>query len=262
MIRNDIGTFAKFCPPTVANGKVYVASFSGYLAVYGLLSSGHKPVVNSGGIVNAAGFGPTIAMSTWISIFGSDLSAVTRTWRDGNFQDNNLPTELEGVVEVTVNGSASSLTTVQVSELAPACFLFTSEDPRYVVATHADGTLCAKPSLFPGLSTPAAPGEVVVLYVTGLGQTDPPFPHGKLIDTPPVVSGSVKVHFGSLDGDVSFAGLTLAGLYQINVMVPDAAPDGDVPLIVEVNGETSPGDVFLTVQKQVPLTSSTMSVTF
>ena len=35
--RDDIGTFAKFCSPTIANGKVYMASFSGYLAVYGLL---------------------------------------------------------------------------------------------------------------------------------------------------------------------------------------------------------------------------------
>jgi len=35
--RDDIGNFAKFCPPTIANGKVYMASFSGHLAVYGLL---------------------------------------------------------------------------------------------------------------------------------------------------------------------------------------------------------------------------------
>lgn len=35
--RDDVGNFAKFCPPTVANGKVFVATFSGKLHVYGLL---------------------------------------------------------------------------------------------------------------------------------------------------------------------------------------------------------------------------------
>ncbi len=36
--RDDLGEAAKFCPPTIANGKVYMATFSGYLAVYGLSS--------------------------------------------------------------------------------------------------------------------------------------------------------------------------------------------------------------------------------
>jgi hypothetical protein len=34
--RDDFGNFAKFSPPTVANGKVYLATFSNVLAVYGL----------------------------------------------------------------------------------------------------------------------------------------------------------------------------------------------------------------------------------
>jgi hypothetical protein len=33
---DDVGKFAKFSPPTVANGKVYLATFSGKLLVYGL----------------------------------------------------------------------------------------------------------------------------------------------------------------------------------------------------------------------------------
>ena len=35
--RDDVATFAKFNTPTIANRKVYVPTFSGYLAVYGLL---------------------------------------------------------------------------------------------------------------------------------------------------------------------------------------------------------------------------------
>jgi len=37
--RDDLGNFAKFSPPIVANGKVFVATFSGHLNVYGLLNA-------------------------------------------------------------------------------------------------------------------------------------------------------------------------------------------------------------------------------
>jgi len=36
--RDEVGIFAKFAPPTIANGKVYVPTFSGELLVYGLTS--------------------------------------------------------------------------------------------------------------------------------------------------------------------------------------------------------------------------------
>src|SRR5262249_22566901 len=42
--RDDVGNYAKFCPPVVANGKVYEASFSGVLNVYGVLSGGSQCV--------------------------------------------------------------------------------------------------------------------------------------------------------------------------------------------------------------------------
>jgi hypothetical protein len=41
--RDAVGNFAKFVPPTVANGKVYLATFSGQLKVYGLLPSTSPP---------------------------------------------------------------------------------------------------------------------------------------------------------------------------------------------------------------------------
>jgi outer membrane protein assembly factor BamB len=33
---NEVGNFAKFVPPTVANGRVYLATYDGRLDVYGL----------------------------------------------------------------------------------------------------------------------------------------------------------------------------------------------------------------------------------
>ena len=38
--RDSVGMYAKFVPPTVANGKVYLATFSGQVNVYGLLPAG------------------------------------------------------------------------------------------------------------------------------------------------------------------------------------------------------------------------------
>ena len=38
--RDNFGNFAKFVPPLVVNGRVYVATFSNQVAVYGLLGTG------------------------------------------------------------------------------------------------------------------------------------------------------------------------------------------------------------------------------
>ncbi len=39
LLRDDLGVYAKFCPPLVANGRVYLATFTGRLMVYGLQPS-------------------------------------------------------------------------------------------------------------------------------------------------------------------------------------------------------------------------------
>ena len=49
--RDDLGNFAKFVPPTVANGRVYVATFSNRLLVYGLLAS--IPPATGGAIIGS-----------------------------------------------------------------------------------------------------------------------------------------------------------------------------------------------------------------
>ncbi|HEV2209142.1 MAG TPA: PKD domain-containing protein [Verrucomicrobiae bacterium] len=46
--RDSVGNFAKFVPPTVANGKVYLATFSNQLNVYGLLPTAQLGVSPAG----------------------------------------------------------------------------------------------------------------------------------------------------------------------------------------------------------------------
>ena len=55
--RDSVGNFAKFVPPTVANGKVYLATFSNRLNVYGLLPRPPLTIGRSGS--NVTLFWPT-----------------------------------------------------------------------------------------------------------------------------------------------------------------------------------------------------------
>lgn len=47
--RDSSGSWAKWSPPTIANGKVYLASFDNVLNVYGLLGSGRSPQITATG---------------------------------------------------------------------------------------------------------------------------------------------------------------------------------------------------------------------
>jgi PKD repeat protein len=58
--RDSVGNFAKFVPPTVANGKVYLATFSGMLKVYGLLPATNAQIAVTPPVLN---FG-TVAAGT------------------------------------------------------------------------------------------------------------------------------------------------------------------------------------------------------
>ena len=68
--RDSVGTYAKFASPTIANGKVYLSTFSNQLAVYGLLPS--APLTVSPGVAsinagNAQQFTANIAVTWTIS---------------------------------------------------------------------------------------------------------------------------------------------------------------------------------------------------
>ena len=49
---------------------------------------------------------------------------------------------------------------------------------RYLAATHVNGSLLGPTNLYPGSTTPAKPGEIVVLYANGFGPTSTPVVNG------------------------------------------------------------------------------------
>jgi uncharacterized protein (TIGR03437 family) len=116
------------------------------------------------------------------------------------------------------------------------------------VAQHANGTIVGVPTLVPNNSTPAAPGETIVLFATGLGNTVPAFPPGQIVPATAPLAAPATVTIGGMPAAVTFAGLIEAGVYQVNATVPASAASGDNPVTVQVGGYTSPGGVFVTVR--------------
>jgi uncharacterized protein (TIGR03437 family) len=55
------------------------------------------------------------------------------------------------------------------------------------------------------------------------------------------------ITIGGVQAQVSFGGIIEAGLFQFNVVVPSAG-SGDQPLVAQIGGVTTPGNVFITLQ--------------
>ena len=234
-------------------------------------------------ILNGGSFMPEGAQNTWITIKGQNLASDPgRVWEDADFVSGNLPTELDGVrvnvnnkaayvyfisptqinvlspadtstgqiaVEVIRNNVRSNTAPILMKQLSPAFFQWPE---GYVASTHADGSLCARAGLITNTAfTPAKPGETIVLYGTGFGPTTPPFPLGKAASGPATTTGQVVVRLNGIPVETSYSGLTqgFAGLYQLNIKVPDQMPDGKISVVAEIGGVTTQSGAFIAVQR-------------
>lgn len=232
------------------------------------------------GISNGASGQPAIAGGSWVSIYGSNLSATTRSWQNSDFVGNSLPFALDGV-SVTINGKAaaiyyisrgqlnvqapsdSSTGTVQVQvssslgsatgaatlqQYAPGFFPFSG---KYAAAVHADGVYVAPAGFFgAGLaSRPAQPGETILLFGTGFGPTTPTVPSGQIVNGAAPLTDPTQLHIriGGVLASVQFAGIVAAGEYQFNVVVP-ALADGDQLLIADIAGLTTQSGLSIAVK--------------
>jgi uncharacterized protein (TIGR03437 family) len=143
-------------------------------------------------------------------------------------------------VQVTAAGQTSNSLTAQKQQYAPA--FFTIDGGTYVAARHLNGTLVSA-------AQPAAPGEVIELYATGFGPTNPPHPTAELVTSAvPLPANSVQVAVGGIAAAVGFAGLTESGLYQFNVTMP-SLPNGDAAVVADIDNVPTQAGVSIPIQQ-------------
>jgi uncharacterized protein (TIGR03437 family) len=232
--------------------KSILTAFS--LAVCLCAQAPNAPDYSAAGIVNGASFSPGLSPNTIGSIFGTNLSWYTRVVGSGDIAGGVMPTSL-GNVEVyfegwpaylyyvspmqinflvpssllpgnflfwvTRQGTRGPIVTVTLQSAAPALFQMPS---GAVIATHIDGSLVCD-------DAPASAGEIVSLWAAGLGNTDPNLEDGVLPQEARWLSQmnqfGVWINGVPVDaGRILYAGVApgYAGLYQVNVRLPDSLP--------------------------------------
>ncbi len=152
---------------------------------------------------------------------------------------------------LTFNGLASQPFTVALAPTSPGIYTTDASGRGQGAilnynAASGDYTLNSN-------ATPAARGQVVVLYVSGMGATNVPVAN-TLIPASPVVAPTapITVTIGSqpatIVGAASPAG-SVPGLLQINVTVPSQAPVGAaVPVVVNIGGVDSQAGVTMSIR--------------
>lgn len=240
------------------------------------ITASPAPMISA--VVNAGSGNTTIAPNTWIEIIGANLapSGDTRVWQSSDFVGGAMPTQLDGVsatvngkpafiyyvspiqvniltppdalpasaqLVVTNNAVVSAPFTAPAQALSPSFFLF---DGAHVAATHADGSLLGPVTLYPGASTPAKPGETVVLYATGFGPTTVPVNTGSVTQSGKL-SPLPAITIGGIAAAVQFAGLVSPGEFQFNVVVPSNVAGGDQPIGATYGGRSTQSGAVITI---------------
>lgn len=135
-------------------------------------------------------------------------------------------------------GQRSAPVTLNVADAAPGLFSADSSG-------KGPGAILNQDSSLNSASNRARRGSVVILYGTGEGVTNPAAADGAIITGEPLPKPvlEVRVTIGGQPATVEYAGAAptlVAGVLQINAVVPESITPGDaVPVVVTVGGKTS-----------------------
>jgi uncharacterized protein (TIGR03437 family) len=159
------------------------------------------------------------------------------------------------VVVTTKGGTASA--TVTLAGFAPSFFLFDSKHVAGIIVRSSGsggngvGTydILGPTGNSLGYATVAAKaGDSLELFAVGLGPTNPSVKSGQVFSGAAPATNPVSLLINNVSVTPLFAGLSGAGLYQLNVMIPPGLGTGDVPLVASVGGVRTPLGVVISLQ--------------
>jgi uncharacterized protein (TIGR03437 family) len=284
-LQTRISTYIKHRPAIFAAVVTFVAALlplSGYAQITG---TGTNPYYTSQSIVNGATQTlEALAPNTIATLYGTNLSFDTVAVSSADIVQGMMPTTLDGVVVwvnfspcslflvspgqinflvpyqltagtvsviVARDGQAGPSVNIQINNTSPGLFEW---DVNNAVGVHLSGQAISAAS-------PAQPGEIIVIYVNGLGRTSPDTVSGELAKGafPIYYASQLQIMFNGLPcppGCVLYAGLApgFAGLYQINLVLPTnltANPE----IQVAVGAQISPSSVQLAMTAGTPVAS-------
>jgi uncharacterized protein (TIGR03437 family) len=206
-----------------------------------------------------------ISAGTWVQIFGSNLSATTRSWEARDFQGGGAPLSLDGV-SVRINSSLAPISYIspgQINVQAPDSVVagatvtlevingnatsnrialdgraaspallttpaFLIGGKQYLAALQTDlAAFVGKPNLIAGgYFRPARPGDTIILYAVGCGPTNPATPSGQVVTALNPLALPVEVTFGTTKAVArGYLEPSSVGLCRIDVTVPDVQGD-------------------------------------
>jgi uncharacterized protein (TIGR03437 family) len=242
------------------------------------------PAITSGGVVPVNGLAGTIQAGEWASIYGTNLAAATVTWA-GNFPTslggtsvtidskaaylslvspgqinlqvpNDVATGPVPVIVTTAGGKAMS--TVALAHFGPSFFLLDTKEHVAGIIPRSDGSGAYGGGSFDylgptgtslGYRTVAAKaGDIVELFGTGFGPTNPAAPAGQAFSGAAPTTNPVTLRINNVSVTPTFTGLSGPGLYQINLTVPAGLGTGDVSLQASVGGVQTPSGVVMSLQ--------------
>jgi uncharacterized protein (TIGR03437 family) len=241
-----VGGISQNTAPTLSHG----GEVNAFFRTAGALAPGTDAEVYGTGLASAAsGTGlppyPTTFQGTQVLVGG--LSAPL-TFVSGGQVNVEIPAELKPTqqyaVVVSANGALTLPDTIDLAPTVPG--VLTYSDSVHAHAQHLNGSDVTATS-------PAKPGEYVVIYLLGMGPTNPSVPSNAPAPSSEPLARVTIAPAVTLDGantSVLYAGLTpfFVGLYQIDFQVPQNARSGDLNLVI-MQGSVTANTTKLTVSQ-------------